>query len=429
MVNEQVTTTFDKLYLDEKTADVHFAIPSNSDVSRIPAHKAILATASSVFDAMFFGEMKEEGDIPISNATETEFKEFLQCFYRHELVITFSNIAKVMELADQYLMTDFLNECGRLLTQRLPIKEVCSAYQIAISFNRTLSPALREFCEKQIRKNSREVFRSDAFLACSKEVLENILKIGRFSCRAMPVFKACIDWATKANEISGTDATTENLRKKLSNCLYLIPFDMMKPTEIEQCIVKYEGLFSEEELQEIIAMATSNSTNLKIFKRNNVSKRKKLVLECGRIRSKSDFESYLFTRDLFSTEVVVFRVSKSMLLHAIRIDTQPAPFVTRHALLGKLQIMENANQILETVEFRHTAPSSHIECPTLVVCQPERHYFVKITFYDPSGWVLPDERCKTEVSFDDNHKVIFMGKSGNWNSSLITHLYFQKNDN
>lgn len=57
-----------KLYLNSKTADVHFKFGSDDDESsiiRVPAHKKLLAIVSNVFDAMFYGDLKENDDIQV----------------------------------------------------------------------------------------------------------------------------------------------------------------------------------------------------------------------------------------------------------------------------------------------------------------------------------------------------------------------------
>lgn len=62
-----------KLYLISENADVVFIVENK----HIPAHKIILAAASDVFKAMFYGSLKEQGDIRIVGATVSAFKEFL----------------------------------------------------------------------------------------------------------------------------------------------------------------------------------------------------------------------------------------------------------------------------------------------------------------------------------------------------------------
>lgn len=66
--NRDLIGGVEKLYLQSKAADVHFKFGSEDDpnsIVRVPAHKSLLATASTVFDSMFYGDLKENGDIQI----------------------------------------------------------------------------------------------------------------------------------------------------------------------------------------------------------------------------------------------------------------------------------------------------------------------------------------------------------------------------
>lgn len=84
--NDQVAESLCKLYLnDTTTSDVYFMFYSsdsdgNETVDRLPAHRIILAAASSVFHQMFYGDLRKENDVLISDTTKDAFAEFLQFF-------------------------------------------------------------------------------------------------------------------------------------------------------------------------------------------------------------------------------------------------------------------------------------------------------------------------------------------------------------
>lgn len=85
------------LYRDSKTADVHFKFESsnNGTATQIDAHKNLLAATSDVFGAMFYGELKETGDIRVVDVSDAAFKEFLQYFYQRKVKLSAENISEV----------------------------------------------------------------------------------------------------------------------------------------------------------------------------------------------------------------------------------------------------------------------------------------------------------------------------------------------
>lgn len=69
------------MYLKSDYADVHYEISTDGQTEKVPAHKAILATASPVFRQMLFGPLKEGDVIKLPDTTVGAFKEFLHFFY------------------------------------------------------------------------------------------------------------------------------------------------------------------------------------------------------------------------------------------------------------------------------------------------------------------------------------------------------------
>lgn len=94
-----------KLYLKSRKADVHFIFESNGNSERVPAHKILLSSASEVFDAMFYGSLKEQGDIKIVDASAEAFKQFLRLFYFNHIELVMDTVAEVMYLGRFFIYT------------------------------------------------------------------------------------------------------------------------------------------------------------------------------------------------------------------------------------------------------------------------------------------------------------------------------------
>lgn len=105
--NNLVETNTAKLYLNTKASDICFIF----GYERVYAHKAILAAGSDVFDAMFFGQLKENAEIEIVDAWVAAFREFLQFFYRSEMQLTTEHLGEVVILCRKYQVDDALKAC------------------------------------------------------------------------------------------------------------------------------------------------------------------------------------------------------------------------------------------------------------------------------------------------------------------------------
>lgn len=140
--NKTAVQNFSAFYQCEDTADMYFVFPKlkkerKSDdkmvpETRIPAHKIILAANSSVFHRMFYGEMKETGDIAIIDATPYVFGVFLQYFYLEQMNLTIDKVGEVLYLADKYDVSGCSTKCSAFLKEILNTDNMCWGYELAI---------------------------------------------------------------------------------------------------------------------------------------------------------------------------------------------------------------------------------------------------------------------------------------------------------
>lgn len=213
-----------------------------STVVRVPAHRSVLAGASDVFKVMFFGPLKEDSDINVTDANEAVFKEFLKFFYQDDQVeFSMENIAGLLDLGHKYNVRKCIDECAQFLTEILDVENVCSTLQLAI-FNSHAE--LIKACGTFIAGNAEAVFKSVNFLECDESVLAHILKIKFFSCSEVVVFEACMSWVqAKSGQIT---LTKETFDAHLGDLFYEIRFRSM--TVQEFCILtdKYLSVLSND---------------------------------------------------------------------------------------------------------------------------------------------------------------------------------------
>lgn len=140
---------------------------------------------------MFFGDLKEEGDVRLIDTTAAGLKKILQFFYCSEVELTGENVAEVMHLGHKYDVTECEKACNEVLKVNLKNDNICTTLGLAILYN---AMELIELCEQRINANSNAVFKSNNFLECDKRVLAHILRMNKPFCSEVEVFQACMSW-------------------------------------------------------------------------------------------------------------------------------------------------------------------------------------------------------------------------------------------
>lgn len=136
-------------YLQSEYSDVGFLFgEKDAIVARVPAHKANLAGSSDVFRAIFYGDLKEPGDVHIQDSNDAAFMEFLQYFYLSKVKLTKANVVSVLHLGEKYDIEKCVIDCIQFLMETLDNENVCDRFGLAILYDNkemqkmgTISPA------------------------------------------------------------------------------------------------------------------------------------------------------------------------------------------------------------------------------------------------------------------------------------------------
>lgn len=276
IVSKNLPVGMQKLFLDPKTADVFFKIHTDgmNQPDDVPAHKFPLAAVSDVFFAMFYGELKENRDVIIVDASKAAFEEFLQFFYHRKVTLTMKNVAKVMYLADKYNVQDGITICVQFLWTNLTSNDVFTGLSLGDLYNNT---QLKTFCENYIALNARDVLNSTEFLDCDKKTLEIILKMDSLSCSETKLFEACMSWV-KAR--SKRDMVTKKMvRMHLGDLFYEFRFTSMEYNDFDALYLSNRTAFSPDEFEDIIRTFTPTASVPRLFNHNP---RRNTAIECDR---------------------------------------------------------------------------------------------------------------------------------------------------
>lgn len=254
------SNVFEQLYLNARSADVHFTFGASED--RIPAHKAMLAVSSPVFDAEFYGLMAEKNDVRINDegVDAAAYKEFLQFFYLKEIKLSKEHVQSVLYLCHKYQLDECATVCSEFLKKNLTIDQMCLGYQLAVRYERN---DLKEFCRREICLNGEQIVKSEGFLNCDWNILSEMMKSFKFVCNESSLLEACIKWSENACRQKELDAgDKENIRNQLKDVIYNIRFNKISTSELATYLVNslnspYNGV----ELENIIRIIGGKETN------------------------------------------------------------------------------------------------------------------------------------------------------------------------
>lgn len=220
------TINLEILYKNELSSDVRFLFRTkHGGTCQIPAHKTVLASRSSVFERMFWGNLKEGPIVNMPDVTPDAFSEFLQFFYLAELDLTIENIAEVLKLVDKYDVTECFPLCESFLGRTVTINVAYLYYELALSFN--MARELVNKFEEIILETPRSAFQTGPNGGSSQNVLRKILQSNKLKCDEMEIFDGVLSWAIVSLKNKNENIATESIIIELGECLQLIRFPIM----------------------------------------------------------------------------------------------------------------------------------------------------------------------------------------------------------
>ena len=209
------------------------------------AHKYILATSSSVFHAMFYGDLAEKNSVVyLSDTNDGSLEEFLRFLYTDECNLTADNAVFVLYLAKKYIVPSLAEKCVEFLETNLAAENVFVVLEQALQFD---EEKLEKKCWDMIDMETSEAVVSDAFTDINQSTLVEFLKRKSLNVEEVDLFKAVVKWseAECLRQEKETNATSK--RAAIGNAIYQIRFASMTLEEFGQN-VSSSGLLTAEEM-------------------------------------------------------------------------------------------------------------------------------------------------------------------------------------
>jgi len=239
-------------------ADVTFLVgqPSalDSQRRRIPAHKYILCTGSTVFYAMLYGSLAEVDDeIVVPDVDPDAFLALLNYLYTDEIHLEPDNVLATLYAAKKYIVPHLAKVCVKYLETSLSAKNAC----LLLSQSRLFEePELMQRCWDVIDAQAEIALKSEGFTDIDFHTLQTILNRETLNCKEIVVFQAASNWASAEGQRRGLEVTPQLCREILGPAMYLIRFPAMNVEEFADNAAQ-SGMLSLQETTDIFLNFTA----------------------------------------------------------------------------------------------------------------------------------------------------------------------------
>ncbi|XP_030854339.1 BTB/POZ domain-containing protein 6-B-like [Strongylocentrotus purpuratus] len=243
------------MFNNELMSDVTFLVGPKNAAQRIPAHKYVLATGSSVFFAMFYGDLAENTSEIVTPDVEPEaFLTLLKYMYCDEIDLTPENVLDTLYAAKKYLVPHLARSCVEYLERSLSARNACVLLSQSHLFE---EPDLMQRCWEVIDAQAEVALGSDSFVDVDQDTLECILKRETLNVKELVLFHAAMRWADAECSRQDLVVTPNSLRKVLGSALYLIRIPTMPLKEFANNVA-CSGVITLEETTNIFLHYTAD---------------------------------------------------------------------------------------------------------------------------------------------------------------------------
>lgn len=156
-------------------ADIHFIVGPPPSPRRVPAHRYVLATGSTVFCAMLYGGLsdKDKDEVQVPDVDPDAFLAMLKYLYCDDIHLEPDTVLATLYAAKKYIVPHLARECVRFLETSLTARNACLLLSQARFFE---EPELMQRCWDVIDAQAEIALMSEGFTDIDFNTLLTILR-------------------------------------------------------------------------------------------------------------------------------------------------------------------------------------------------------------------------------------------------------------
>ncbi|XP_048459087.1 kelch-like protein 13 isoform X2 [Rhincodon typus] len=219
---------FNNLRNNDLLCDVSL-VPADGD-ERFPVHRAMMASASDYFKAMFTGGMKEQEQMSIKlhGVSKIGLKSIIEFTYTSKLSLNMDNLQDILEAASFLQIMPIIEFCKEFLISQVSFQNCVEIGRIANEYHLT---TVDKYIKDCILKNFPTMLSSGEFISLSYDQLVFALgNDGLKNCTELQLFKAACQW------LQHEECRMQFAAKLMKH----IRFPLMSPEELLEHVQKVE---------------------------------------------------------------------------------------------------------------------------------------------------------------------------------------------
>ncbi|XP_002130943.2 BTB/POZ domain-containing protein 6-B [Ciona intestinalis] len=219
----------EKMFNNELLSDIHFIVGPLGASKRIPAHKYVLAIGSSVFFAMFNGDLAEnKEEIHIPDVEPKAFLALLRYLYCDEVCLEADTVLATLYASKKYIVPYLAHACVEFLETSLSFRNACVLLSQSCLFE---DEDLTQRCWEVIDAQTELSLNAEGFTDVDGKTLRSIVCRESLSVNETAVFDAANRWAEAECIRNNVEPTGKNKREALKDSLFLLRIPTMSLQE------------------------------------------------------------------------------------------------------------------------------------------------------------------------------------------------------
>ncbi len=351
--------------------------------------------------------------------------------------LTMDNIEDVISLSKQSLADECLSACELFLKSSLTIDTMFHTYRLALLYDIN---NLKSTCEDEICVFAGKVLQSSSFLEFPYEYLQMVLQRDALACDEVDIFNACMAWAKVACKRHNLNPSIGKfLRDQLRDLMYQFRFTSMTKEEASDCIRLNPGLFTADELEEIICMVSlQDKFQPKKFNWTpryfNLNWYKGRRLELNRVEKYNPYSTR--TTAVNKSETTRFSCNRRVLLKSFHCQVDSSIKLPMRVVIKESRNNENVidryDQKLRvhfnvrTSQDDDQMYQAEIVLDKSILLRPKYDYDISIEF-DNIGFERPHHHCIFATKKRIDHDIVFNFKQNGIISGFSIYRFDNKN--